>query len=676
MTYRSEVLADNPILYWRLNEAAGTSVAFDSSGNGRHGTIANAAAILRRQTHPLQDGDSDNYSMRLGELAAGNVKDRGVSISRSAFPSAMSRFTLSFWVKQVDNTTDRRLVTWDLDGGDSSSGHVAPFQVNGGLGTVMRSQGSQTVAETSLLWQAPWTDADWHHYALLWGEIYGIGTGLAVYLDGNLIRFEREDIGGWRTVLPTAAMVIGSGGGQGGRTFFKDVAMWSAALNPARIAAHVKAGLAVERLSRRLYLPSSGAPSPAASPAFGSVWNSTVGATRLRTSDPEVRSETPRADIVLTKPTPGPSNVLARQWVSPPLRTATTLKGRFGVSILGRPGDVYVVARLQAAIRVITSSGTVRGTVIDSFESLESSRVFEGFGVPNSTVTNRLLRFDWYSYAPIAMQAGDRIVVELGAYFDNSTAAGEAAELWIGDPASGPDLPFRRAAATSGVPYVEILQALDFDVPLLYESEGAWEDDAAARGPISLKMRFEAGAADELSETFAGTASFEEITLPKTVYQGVAADEDEGVDEGSYRIWFPDEPDAPGGGVIRWTLRDRETNQVVRLAFNPNEASPPTIPRNFRFASGTSIDGRRIRAMAQPPSPTDWTFGGVILDKAAHDVLESWAERDTIVRITDHLSRTFEVVLRSFEFKERRPTPLRPWRGTYTMTCFFLKEIR
>lgn len=37
MSYSSEVLADSPLLYWKLDETSGTTAA-DSSGNGRNGT--------------------------------------------------------------------------------------------------------------------------------------------------------------------------------------------------------------------------------------------------------------------------------------------------------------------------------------------------------------------------------------------------------------------------------------------------------------------------------------------------------------------------------------------------------------------------------------------------------------------------------------------------------------
>lgn len=40
MGYADEILADSPLVYWRLGESSGTAVT-DSSGNGRDGFYAN-----------------------------------------------------------------------------------------------------------------------------------------------------------------------------------------------------------------------------------------------------------------------------------------------------------------------------------------------------------------------------------------------------------------------------------------------------------------------------------------------------------------------------------------------------------------------------------------------------------------------------------------------------------
>ena len=55
MTYASEVLADSPLIYWRLGESSGT-VAADASGHGNAGTYTNGPTL---GTAGLVAGDSD-----------------------------------------------------------------------------------------------------------------------------------------------------------------------------------------------------------------------------------------------------------------------------------------------------------------------------------------------------------------------------------------------------------------------------------------------------------------------------------------------------------------------------------------------------------------------------------------------------------------------------------------
>jgi len=61
--YDARVLAQNPLLYYKLNETSGTS-AIDYSGNGYHGTysgvtLASANGVFSPDKMPLWDGVND-----------------------------------------------------------------------------------------------------------------------------------------------------------------------------------------------------------------------------------------------------------------------------------------------------------------------------------------------------------------------------------------------------------------------------------------------------------------------------------------------------------------------------------------------------------------------------------------------------------------------------------------
>lgn len=130
------------------------------------------------------------------------------------------------------------------------------------------------------------------------------------------------------------------------------------------------------------------------------------------------------------------------------------------------------------------------------------------------------------------------------------------------------------------------------------------------------------------------------------------------------------------GGVRRWVFFDPSNGEQWVFPVNPNKMNSPFPPRNITMAHGTHAGPNRIRAMDMAPSgPASWTFGGVILTRAQHEALTDWASRNRMLRLTDHLGRTFEVVVQNFNPTDRRPTPGRPWRGQYEMTCLALRQV-
>lgn len=128
--------------------------------------------------------------------------------------------------------------------------------------------------------------------------------------------------------------------------------------------------------------------------------------------------------------------------------------------------------------------------------------------------------------------------------------------------------------------------------------------------------------------------------------------------------------------VVRWTFLDIVTDERVVLPINPNEANGTDVPREMSWAWGSYWGQDRMRGMNRPPqSPVEWTFSGVLQTQEHHDLLLEWFRRSSILHVTDHLHRTYEIMASKFEFVDRTPTPRHPWRGTYTMTCLMLKEV-
>src|SRR5690348_11198194 len=91
MTYASVILADNPTVYYPLNETSGT-VAHDSSGNGYNGTLA--GSITYNQAGPIV-GDSTT-ALLFGATATLSIPFANVK------PYTWSALTLEYWIKQTD----------------------------------------------------------------------------------------------------------------------------------------------------------------------------------------------------------------------------------------------------------------------------------------------------------------------------------------------------------------------------------------------------------------------------------------------------------------------------------------------------------------------------------------------------------------------------------------------
>jgi hypothetical protein len=129
--------------------------------------------------------------------------------------------------------------------------------------------------------------------------------------------------------------------------------------------------------------------------------------------------------------------------------------------------------------------------------------------------------------------------------------------------------------------------------------------------------------------------------------------------------------------VARWVLAEPATGQTVTLPINPNQMSTPTTPRPVQYASGhRAADVEQMRAFASAPSnPTRWTFHGVISTKEHYDLLLTWAQKSSVLHVTDHLQRTFEIIIARYDPVERLPTATKSWRADYTMECLLLGVV-
>lgn len=127
--------------------------------------------------------------------------------------------------------------------------------------------------------------------------------------------------------------------------------------------------------------------------------------------------------------------------------------------------------------------------------------------------------------------------------------------------------------------------------------------------------------------------------------------------------------------VVRWMFTDPQLSTSVYVPINPNKMDSPGRPRQMQFSWGSAWGQDRMRGIDRSTPAKEWNFGGVLLTESHYNLLLDWTNKLKILHITDHLGRTFEVVIKKFDPVERLPNALRPWRADYTMTCLILKEL-
>lgn len=122
--------------------------------------------------------------------------------------------------------------------------------------------------------------------------------------------------------------------------------------------------------------------------------------------------------------------------------------------------------------------------------------------------------------------------------------------------------------------------------------------------------------------------------------------------------------------MIRWQLRDLDTNEVYTMRRNPREMSTPSNPKRIQTHQGHLRTGFR-----QGELPTNFTFRGRVNDEATYNALLGWSQRRR-VEITDHRGRVHEIMPTAFD-----PTPRRSgrhdmaWTFDYTFTALYIRRV-
>jgi Concanavalin A-like lectin/glucanases superfamily/Domain of unknown function (DUF4082) len=160
-----------PTAWWELDDAAGSSTAVDSSGNGNTGTIH--GGITFGETGPLEGGTTAAFDGSTGFIATG-----------LNFSSSWTELSLAGWVQiPADNSQ----VSGVVGNSNAASAGGANLQVSNSGGdlaiqlNIDTSAGATSASFVNGL-GVEWGDGKWHHVAVTWN-----GSTVACYLDAEPI---------------------------------------------------------------------------------------------------------------------------------------------------------------------------------------------------------------------------------------------------------------------------------------------------------------------------------------------------------------------------------------------------------------------------------------------------------------------------------------------------------
>lgn len=225
--YRSEVLADAPLAYWRLGETAAGDAVADHSGHGHHGSMEGGLALgasgaLRWDRDTAFAFDGGTAAVRLPETLTLPVG---------------SPITMALWVRTEASEARQGMAftLGDQDAPNRCSAHI-PWED----GRLYWDYGDLGAGRVSLDFTPHL--GQWTHVALVSAGINGAFK--AIYLDGALAKSLSASAG------PGIALSGGwlgrndfSGGGMFHEGELDEVAVFDRVLSAERIGAQYRAGV-------------------------------------------------------------------------------------------------------------------------------------------------------------------------------------------------------------------------------------------------------------------------------------------------------------------------------------------------------------------------------------------------------------------------------------------------
>lgn len=220
MTYASEVLADSPVIYWKMDDTSGNLA--DATGNGHIGNYDSAPTYSQS-------------SLIVGGTSSVKSNSRIYNWPTSVFTSwSATANTIEFWVKGPSTLAGS---TKNLAGWNSSQGGMIQQSAGGVIGFADNTAGPY--GTTTTIW-----DDNPHHLVFVFFPGATFSTG-KIYVDSSLQSM--SGTGGSTTfATPTSGMALSGyfndNGNQITDAYWDEAAFYTSELSAARVAAHYTVG--------------------------------------------------------------------------------------------------------------------------------------------------------------------------------------------------------------------------------------------------------------------------------------------------------------------------------------------------------------------------------------------------------------------------------------------------
>lgn len=133
---------------------------------------------------------------------------------------------------------------------------------------------------------------------------------------------------------------------------------------------------------------------------------------------------------------------------------------------------------------------------------------------------------------------------------------------------------------------------------------------------------------------------------------------------------------------MKWRFDDPTTADSYTFAINPNVMTTPhqldslepgarsaVVPMESNVRAGVArvLQGKR--------QPLEWSFSGVIREKAQYNAFYQWSRKRTRIQVTDHFGRTWEIRITEFQATEARPSARLKFKFDYTIKAILFRRV-